>query len=131
MQQYQKAENDLIQVLQYVGEGFVKEARMFTKKQGGFGDITGNLRSSIGYFIVRDGEVITANLKPSKKGSDRRTGMSVASDFINKIKQNNGLFLYGVAGMDYAKAVESKGYNVISYQADLAIIELKSILREL
>ena len=128
---YKKAEQQLIQALEYVGEGFVADARNMRKEDGGFGDVTGNLRSSIGYFITKDGQVIKENVKMSRRGSDRATGLDTAKTFLANIKDNQGLRIYGVAGMDYAEEVESRGLNVITYQADLAIIELKEILNEL
>lgn len=131
LEQYEELENSLVETLQFVGEGFVADAREFTKSQGGFGDITGNLRSSIGYFITKNGRVIVEDVKKSDKGTDRKTGVSVARSFIDKIKQGDGLRLYGVAGMEYAREVENRGKNVISRQADTAIVELKEILIEL
>jgi hypothetical protein len=131
MREYEELENSLIETLQFVGEGFVADARAFTESQGGFGDITGNLRSSIGYFITKNGRVIVEDVKKSEKGTDRKTGVSVAKSFIDSIKQGDGLRLYGVAGMEYAREVENKGKNVISLQSDTAIIELKEILTEL
>jgi hypothetical protein len=107
LEQYEELENSLIETLQFVGEGFVADAREFTKSQGGFGDITGNLRSSIGYFITKNGSVIVEDVKKSDKGTDRKTGVSVARE------------------------VENSGKNVISRQADTAIVELKEILTEL
>ena len=35
------------------------------------------------------------------------------------------------AGMEYAAEVESRGYNVISVQTDMALVELKEILSDL
>lgn len=131
MEQYEQAEKALIEAMQYTGEGFVKDARSFTRAEGGFGDVTGNLRSSIGYFIVKDGEVIREDVQQSDKGTDRSTGVSVAKQFIDKIKKNNGLFLYGVAGMEYAQKLESRGYNVITLQSGMAAVELKDLLKGL
>jgi hypothetical protein len=99
--------------------------------EGGFGDVTGNLRSSIGYFIVKDGKVIKENVKLSDKGTDRHSGISQAKTFIQGIKESDGLRIYGVAGMEYAQEVESRGLNVITVQADLAVIELKGMLSQL
>jgi uncharacterized NAD-dependent epimerase/dehydratase family protein len=131
MEQYQEAEKKLIEVMQFVGEGFIKEARSMTKQMGGFGDITGNLRSSIGYVIVKDGNVIKETVYVSDKGTDRRTGVKTGERFMEEISKGEGLRLYGVAGMEYAAEVESRGYNVISVQADMALVELKEILSEL
>ena len=51
-------EEKMIMVMQYTGEQFVKDARQMKKSEGWFGDVTGNLRSSIGYFILKDGQII-------------------------------------------------------------------------
>lgn len=128
---YKKVEKQLIQALEYVGEGFVADARNMRKEDGGFGDVTGNLRSSIGYFITKDGQVIKENVQMSRRGSDKATGLQTAKTFLANIKDNQGLRIYGIAGMDYAEEVESRGYNVITAQADVAIIELKEIINEL
>lgn len=130
LREYAEVERKLIEILQFIGEGFIKEARSMTKDEGSFGDITGNLRSSIGYFIVRNGNVLIDTVYRSDKGTDRDTGVKIAKDFIDEIKESDGLFLYGIAGMEYAREVESKGYNVISMQSDMAIVELKQILDE-
>lgn len=119
----EKVESDLFKILAYVGEEFVKEARQMTKADGGFGDITGNLRSSIGYFILKDGKIVKENLKGSAG-----IGKSAARIALNGVEKRDGYQLVGVAGMDYASKVESKGLNVISVQADTAIINLERIL---
>lgn len=131
MEQYQEAEKKLIEVMQFVGEGFIKEARSMTKQMGSFGDRTGNLRSSIGYVIAKDGNVLEETVYVSDKGTDRRTGVKTGERFMDEISKGEGLNLYGVAGMEYAEAVESRGYNVISVQTDMALVELKQILSEL
>jgi hypothetical protein len=41
----------------------------------------------------------------------------------------SGYQLIGVAGMEYASEVEARGYNVITSQADTAIIDLTSSLK--
>ena len=128
---YREVEAKLIEMLEYVGEGFVGEARSMTKLEGGFGDVTGNLRSSIGYFIVKDGAIIKENVELSEKGTDKHSGLSKAKAFIQQIKESGGLRIYGVAGMEYAEEVESKGLNVITVQADMLIIELKDILNRM
>jgi hypothetical protein len=128
--EYQEAIDKLIEIFEYVGEGFIKEARKMKKAAGGFGDRTGNLRSSIGYIIVLNGKVIQETVYQSEKGTDRKTGVRVAKQFMDEITESDGLRLYGVAGMSYAEEVESKGYNVISMQADMALMELTELVKE-
>ena len=109
------AEQKMIEALQYAGEEFVTKART----TGNYTDDTGNLRSSIGYVILKDGEVIDQNFQVAGEGSDGQTGKVKAMDFVNEISGDypDGLVLIGVAGMSYAAAVESKGYDVITGSA--------------
>ncbi len=120
-----QAEADIITAMQYAGEKFVKEARLMKgKANGGFDDHTGNLRSSIGYFIFKDGKAIDKMVYLSDKGIDRQKGVDTAEKLAGQLAKPVGLQLIGMAGMDYASHVESLGYNVISVQADAAIIDL-------
>ncbi|MBD0822639.1 hypothetical protein [Aestuariibaculum marinum] len=98
-----------LQTLQYLGEQFVNQARL----TGNYTDRTGNLRSSIGYIILLDGKVIFKNF------SGKQNGKSKAQEFANEValKYPEGYVLVGVAGMDYAAAVEAKGYDVITGSA--------------
>lgn len=50
-------------LLQRTGEEFVKIARL----EGNYIDHTGNLRSSIGYVIVKDGRIVGKNFQLSEK----------------------------------------------------------------
>lgn len=120
-----KTERRIYNSLVYVGESFVANARSMTKTEGGFGDVTGNLRSSIGYFILKNGRVVHQNLKQFHGGTE---GAASARKVLSEVKKINGYQLIGVAGMNYAAYVEAKGYNVITLQADIALIELKEIL---
>lgn len=52
-----KAENKILVLLQAGGEKFIDIAR----RNGSYKDQTGNLRSSIGYIIAKNGEVIAEN----------------------------------------------------------------------
>nr|DAJ26547.1 MAG TPA: hypothetical protein [Caudoviricetes sp.]DAX17305.1 MAG TPA: hypothetical protein [Caudoviricetes sp.] len=107
-----RAEEKILKLLMAGGEKFVAIAR----KSGSYKDQTGNLRSSIGYVIAKDGEVIISNFKESNKGSDKSTGKEkghrVAEDI--SLSFSGGYILVGVAGMDYAAAVEAKGYEVVT-----------------
>lgn len=112
---------ELIRAMSYAGEKFVKDAREMNKSQGGFGDVTGNLRSSIGYFILKDGEIIKKDFTGSGIGEQNAITELL---FIANI---TGLHfqLIGIAGMNYASHVESRGLNVISLQADVCLIDLE------
>lgn len=122
-----KIDAALLSRLQFVGEQFVKNAR----ERANFQDRTGNLRSSIGYVVLKNGL--------QKAGSDwlqvkaGKEGVKAGQDLIGEIsrKYPTGYVLIGVAGMDYAAAVESKGYDVISNSAGEAASSLKTALKKL
>lgn len=121
----QRIEKGLVDILNQVGLTFVRDARNMSKAKGGFGDDTGNLRSSIGYFILKNGVIISDNFEQFREGTE---GKIMAERLLNDVKSKSGYQLVGVAGMEYASHVESKGYNVITAQADVAIISLDRIL---
>lgn len=121
-------ESYLLLTLKQVGLTFVRDARNMTKEKGGFDDDTGNLRSSIGYFILKDGVIVSENFKQYKQGFE---GKIMAERILNDVRGKSGYQLVGVAGMDYASHVESKGFNVITVQGDMMLVNLDSYLKSL
>lgn len=107
-----KAEDKMLVFLQAGGEKFIQVARRI----GSYKDQTGNLRSSVGYVIAKDGEVIKENFKESNKGTDKTTGKYKGHRLAEEISLSytGGYVLVGVAGMEYAAAVEAKGYDVVT-----------------
>lgn len=99
-------------LLAKAGEVFVKYAR----EHGGYHDQTGNLRSSIGYIITCDNEILTENFEQSDKGTDRTTGLGKARQLAMQVGSSNpsGWALICVAGMNYAASVEARGKDVIT-----------------
>lgn len=82
-------------------------------------DRTNNLRSSIGFVIYKDGEMISSYFTQSGVGNlgDGETGTEKGLQEAEEEAKNynvNGYVCVLVAGMNYARAVESKGYDVIS-----------------
>ena len=65
-----KAEDKMLVFLQAGGEKFIEVAR----RSGSYKDQTGNLRSSIGYIIAKNGKVVAENFTESEKGTDKTTG---------------------------------------------------------
>lgn len=125
-----EVEDKMILVMQYAGEQFVRDARKMTRSEGGFGDVTGNLRSSIGYFILKDGQIIRSKIYKEPKSKDGITGRNAGKQYLEQIPKKTGLQLIGIAGMNYASLVESKGKNVISIQAEAALIDLKDLIKD-
>jgi len=108
----EEAEEKIVILLQAAGEMFVKYARELHTYE----DQTGNLRSSIGYVVCKDGESITENFQQSDKGTDKTTGNYRGKQLAETIASSyhSGYVLVGVAGMQYAAAVEAKGYDVVT-----------------
>ena len=103
----------MLMLLQAAGEQFVKIAR----EEGSYKDRTGNLRSSIGYVIISDGTILEYAFQKAGEGSEGDKGVDVGYELAKKISTSytTGMVLIGVAGMNYALAVEAiKGLDVIT-----------------
>ena len=122
-----KREDKIVNVLKYVGEQCVNEART----NGSYQDQTGNLRSSIGYVVVKNGIVAGKSGFPIvKKGSEGQTeGQKFLQEKI--LEYSQGIVLIVVAGMNYAYYVEKKEYNVLSSAELLAKRKVPQMLKQL
>lgn len=116
----ERAEFVIMDLLQRTGEEFVKIARL----EGNYIDHTGNLRSSIGYVIVKDGSIAGRNFQVSEQaGTDKQTGKregeQLAMDLVRTFTK--GYVMIGVAGMKYAVIVEAmENKDVLTRAADKA-----------
>lgn len=121
--QTEEAIQDLIHAFQYVGEACVKEAR----DNHTYKDQTGNLSSSIGYCIVRDGKILS--MAAPEKVKDGDDGIIKGQQYLDSLAHKwgrNGIVLIVSAGMNYAEYVEARGYVVLSS----AEIKAPNILEE-
>ena len=121
-----KVEWAILNSLAIVGEQFVSDARNNVDISGAFPkgnyqDRTANLRSSIGYFVLNNGQIVAKNTKGTAEGE------AAAMQVMQSVPKS-GFQLIGVAGMEYAGYVENMGYNVISSQADTALVDLSKLL---
>ena len=109
-------EQMVVRRLQYAGERLIVQAR----QHGSYKDQTGNLRSSIGYVIVKNGSIIGGSgFSPVKGGSEgSKEGKSLAVEIASQYRQ--GIALIVVAGMNYAAYVEAKGFDVLTSSEILA-----------
>ncbi len=113
--------------MHYIGERCVIEART----SANFTDRTGNLRSSIGYVVVMDGEVQhKGRFEAVKNGS---AGAAEGAKFIAQVVAEfpKGIVLIVAAGMKYAAYVAAKGYNVTDSAELLAQRLVPRILTQL
>lgn len=120
--------SNAIQMFAYVGETFVNDARL----TGSYNDITGNLRSSVGYRIGLNGKSEKENFKLSNDGTVKTKGKSTGEEFSeNLVKKDKGIVLVGVAGMNYASEVEARGREVITAASERARIQLNRLIKKL
>lgn len=101
----QNLERAVLTLLKYLGEDLVRYAR----DNHNYTDRTGNLTSSIGYVITREGRIVFDGIASS--GDSRESALRVARQMAAESGQSYTLII--VAGMSYASYVEAKGYNVI------------------
>jgi hypothetical protein len=125
-----RIEANLFSIMAYVGEDFLTKVRAGLSidsgafPKGDYRDQTANLRSSTGYFILRDGVIVQGNTSGTAEGQQAAKSMLGS---VSKLKK--GYQLIGVAGMDYASRLEAMGYNVISSQAEVAMVDLSKQLK--
>lgn len=126
--QLRNIEKAIIATLAKNGEDFVREARENLNIDGSFdkGDYTDrstNLRNSIGYFILKDNKVVHSGF-PGGRTKE-------AQSALGEIPNRPGYRLIGMAGMEYASKVESRGYNVITSQSFVIVEMLAKDLEKL
>ena len=91
------------------------------RKKKSYQDQTGNLRSSIGYVIVKDGDILTEDYQQSAEGTDKQTGIREAKRLVSELAKSysDGWVLIGVAAMPYAVYVEGiYNLDVVSGASD-------------
>lgn len=125
----QAIERQQIEKLQYLGELCVKHAKLVPPDVG-FTDQTGNLRSSIGYMVFKNGVAIHDNYVQTKEGNKGvKAGQRLAKKVGSKYPQ--GIVLVVTAGMNYAVHVESKGRDVLTSAESLARQELPKMIEKM
>lgn len=118
-----------VDLLQELGEKCVAHAKAIPAEIG-FTDQTGNLRSSIGYVVFRNGVAIHRSYEAVQSGGEGvRAGMELAEKVGAKYK--SGLALVVTAGMDYALCLEARGRDVLTSAEMLAKWELPRMTAEL
>ena len=128
--QRQSIVSDFVRIAAREGEKFLSDARSSLSidgsafPKGDYTDRSGYLRSSIGYAVLVDGEVIVSKI-PSKVD-----GISAFTNIMDSLPWARGIVFVGMAGMDYASYLEAMGYNVISSQWDVAMVDLSAALKK-
>lgn len=139
-----RIEQAILNALIRVGEQFVNDARSVDT----YKDQTGNLRSSIGYVVLKNGRQIEGNFQTSRRntrgnivtGKSKRyggqkgdEGTSAARSYISEVaaRFNSGYVIIVVAGMSYAAAVEARGFDVLTNSSGPAVTRLKTLISEI
>jgi hypothetical protein len=105
----------ILRELQVIAEEACNMARDTypSRASGGYDDHTRNLRGSIGFRINFRGEEV---VRGGFDGRGSEIGENAANGALSKtIIDNSTWEIIIVAGMEYARYVEAKGYNVISF----------------
>lgn len=108
-----------LNVLNRVGEESITQAR----DHGSYKDVTGNLRSSIGYVTLKAGSVVTQAKPKAYKGpkGDGSQGVKESEKLLRKLRGQypQGLALIVTAGMEYAEYVEGIHHKDVLTSAQL------------
>lgn len=120
--------NELIKQLTFIGEECIKIAR----DNGSYGDVTGNLRSSIGYVVLYDGKPVVygASKQYQGKKGNGEAGPPAAEALLQKLQAKFpwGIVLIVCAGMNYAAYVEAVHHKDVLTSAEL---KAESLMKKL
>lgn len=96
---------------------------------GGYDDHSGNLRGSIGYKILFNGKEV------AQGGFDGRgspNGEEYAVAALEKVTSSGSLWeIVVLAGMEYARYVEAKGYPVITFVQAFLDEQIKKLTQDI
>lgn len=125
-QKIMRLQAEIVERLTAVGDAFKK----FSSGNKGYQNYTGNLESSIGYVILKDGRIIVQNFEAASSGTDRQSGVRKAEAMAQELKADypSGYILLGFAAEGYALLVESQGKDVVTGAYTKAASDLKKAI---
>lgn len=126
-QQVERLIKAAIYNLQFIGEKCLNAAR----ETNSYKDRTGNLRSSLGYVIVRDGKIVyQSDFEVVWQGNaGAKSGIQYAKEIARQFPE--GIVLIVVAGMNYASYVAATGRDVIDSAELIADRLVPKMLKQL
>lgn len=113
-----------------------EEAVTYSKENKGYKDRTANLKNSISFALYLDGQLVNSVVGKIPKEEEAEGGQEGVSAALNEYAQKEGVVapkgysLVIVAGMNYGKYVEDKGYNVLHLTKYFLRDEMKKIFEE-
>ena len=126
----ESVDNRLAMELRQVGE----EAVTFSKENKGYHDRTANLKNSISYALFKEGELLEQHIGNIPRANEDAGGLAEVADNLSRYATQEGVVkpqgytLIVVAGMNYGKYVEDKGYNVLYLTQNYLREELKKVI---
>ena len=131
MKEANRVERLTIRALSYLGEQCVSRVRDREGNKSWY-DQSGNLRSSVGYVIAYNGNIIQySDFNQIKQGSE---GVSVGKNLAKELVKRypNDYVLVIVAGMNYAEYVERKDNKDVLASTELwAMDQVPKVLEKL
>lgn len=131
MKEANRVERLTIRALSYLGEQCVSRVRDREGNKSWY-DQSGNLRSSVGYVIAYNGNIIQySDFNQIKQGSE---GVSVGKNLAKELVKRypNDYVLVIVAGMNYAEYVERKDNKDVLASTELwAMDQVPKMLEKL
>ena len=131
MKEANRVERLTIRALSYLGEQCVSRVRNRGGNKSWY-DLSGNLRSSVGYVIAYNGSIIQySDFNQIKQGSEGVTvGKKLAEELVKRYSSDYVLVI--VAGMNYAEYVERKDNKDVLASTELwAIDQVPKMLEKL
>ena len=113
-----------------------EEAVIYSKDNKGYQDRTANLKNSISFALYLDGEIVVSKIGAIPKAEEVVGGQDAVGEALQNYAQQEGVIspkgysLIIVAGMNYGKYVEDKGYNVLHLTKYYLRSEMKKIFEE-
>ena len=113
-----------------------EEAVTYSKDNKGYQDRNANLKNSISFALYLDGQLVTSAVGKIPKAEESEGGQQGVSAALSEYAQKEGVVapkgysLIIVAGMNYGKHVEDKGYNVLHLTKYFLRDEMKKIFEE-
>jgi hypothetical protein len=125
-------QEDIIEALKGTLIEMVDKARRKTKVDMGFANITWNLRESIGGIVVNEDQIVFTYFPLIGKGPEgRKKGIAYAQELALLQQDSHQLMVIFVAGEEYAKFVETKGWDVITGSSWVFDDHFASLLKQI
>lgn len=115
-EQIEEMDRQTLEAFKRVLERALEIQRAKMRADGGYNDQTGQLRSSTGGIIYRDGKVLFEDFQLAPYGTDKTPGLQVGREkAYAELRESQGWGITIVAGMEYASWVEKNhGLTVLS-----------------